>query len=288
MSAAGTERVTAPVATFEERSSPGGLARSAVVEAADRLWEASSSKRPCAPVRDVLAVDSIEDAYAVQQINVARDVHGGGRLVGWKVGLTSPAVQRQLGVDQPDFGALLADGSYGDDEPVPLGGLLQPKVEAEVAFVLERDLHDGPVTAVDIIRATGFVMPVIEVADSRIDDWDITIVDTIADRASAGVYVVGPKPTKLSAIDLREVQMVMTRGGEVVSEGSGAACLGHPVNAVVWLANTLAAMGQPLEAGHVVLSGALGPMVAVTGAGCYEAVLTGLGSVRATFEGEAA
>jgi 2-keto-4-pentenoate hydratase len=279
-------------ATFpgEHRSPRDGQhgAGSAVDEAARRLREAAISKRPCAPVRDLLTDDSIDDAYAVQQINLQREIDGGRRLLGWKIGLTSSAVQRQLGVDQPDFGALVAEGGYGDDEPIPLGRLLQPKVEAEVAFVLDRDLTEGPVTAVDVIRATSFVMPVIEVADSRIAGWDITIVDTIADNASAGVFVLGPKPTRLSDIDLREVQMAMTKDGTPVSAGSGAACLGHPVNAVVWLANTLAALGRPLEAGHVVLSGALGPMVAVAEAGRYEAVLTGLGSVRARFSGEAA
>jgi 2-keto-4-pentenoate hydratase len=256
---------------------------SAIQSAADRLRAAAEAGQPCAPVRNVLPAGAIGDAYAVQQVNTQRALHAGGRLAGWKVGLTVPAVQRQLGVDQPDFGALLADLAFGDDEPIALERLLQPAVEAEVAFVLNRGLREAPVTAVDVLRATAFVLPVIEVVDSRIAGWDITLVDTIADNASSGVFVLGPNPTRLSDIDLREVRMAMTREGEKVSEGSGAACLGHPVNAVVWLANTLAALGRPLEAGHVVLSGALGPMVAVGGPGCYEAVLDGLGSVRARF-----
>ncbi len=255
----------------------------AIDNAADRLRAAAEAGRPCAPVRDVLPAGAIGDAYAVQQINTQRALQRGGRLVGWKIGLTAPAVQRQLGVDQPDFGVLLADRTFGDDEPIALQRLLQPAVEAEVGFVLDGDLREAPVTAVDVLRATAFVLPVIEVADSRIAGWDITIVDTIADNASSGVFVLGANPTRLSDVDLREVRMTMTCEGEKVSEGSGAACLGHPVNAVVWLANTLAAMGRPLEAGHVVLSGALGPMVSVGGPGQYEAVLDGLGSVRATF-----
>ncbi len=262
-----------------------GAEASATDEAAARLRDAARTRQPCQPVRDLLPAGSLEAAYAVQQLNTERQLDGGHRLVGWKIGLTSPAVQRQLGVGQPDFGALLADGSYGDDQPIPLEGLMQPKVEAEVAFVLERGLGESPVTAVDVLRATAFVVPAIEVADSRITGWDITIVDTVADNASAGAFVVGPKPTRLADIDLHEVQMHMTYNGNTVSEGAGSACLGHPVNAVVWLANTLASLGQPLQAGQLVLSGALGPMATVDQAGSYEAVLTGLGSVRATFSG---
>jgi len=255
----------------------------AIDDAAVRLRAAAQAGRPCAPVRDMLPVGAIGDAYAVQQVNIQRALGGGGRLVGWKIGLTAAAVQRQLGVDQPDFGVLLADRAFGDDEPIALQRLLQPAVEAEVAFVLGRDLREAPVTAVDVLRATEFVLPAIEVVDSRIAGWDITIVDTIADNASSGVFVLGPNPTRLSDVDLRAVRMTMTCEGEKVSEGCGADCLGHPVNAVVWLANTLAALGRPLEAGHLVLSGALGPMVSVGGPGQYEAVLGGLGSVRATF-----
>jgi 2-keto-4-pentenoate hydratase len=279
----------APITTKDERQAGQQEAQgqgSGVAAAAARLAEAAVSGRPCAPVRDLLAGGSVEDAYAVQEINTRRELDGGQRLLGWKIGLTSPAVQRQLGVDQPDFGALLADGGFGDDEPIPLRTLMQPKLEAEVGFVLDHDLDQGPVTAIDVLRATAFVLPVFEVADSRVAGWDITIVDTVADNASAGAFVMGSKPTRLTDVDLREVEMRVMHQGAVVSEGSGAACLGHPVNAVVWLANTLLTVGRSLRAGDLVLSGALGPMVSVSGAGQYEAVLGGLGSVRATFTGE--
>lgn len=280
--------MTAATAPDERQARQDDLQGPEVTAAADRLREAAASGRPCAPVRDLLGAGSVADAYAVQEINTRLQLDSGRRLLGWKIGLTSPAVQQQLGVDQPDFGALLADGSYGDDEPIALRRLLQPKLEAEVGFVLDRDLDRGPVTAIDVLRATAFVLPVIEVADSRIAGWDITIVDTVADNASAGAFVVGSKPTLLTDVDLREVGMRVTHRGTVVSEGSGAACLGHPVNAVVWLANTLLSVGRTLRAGELVLSGALGPMVAVSGAGRYEAVLSGLGSVRATFTGDLA
>jgi 2-keto-4-pentenoate hydratase len=234
-------------------------------------------------VRDLLGTGSIDDAYAVQRINADRMLAEGHRVVGWKIGLTSVAVQSQLGVDQPDFGVLFAAMCAGDDEPIELNELLQPRVEAEVAFVLGADVETDQITTVDVLRATDFVTPAIEVVDSRIAEWDITIVDTIADNASSGRFVVGARPTPLRDVDLRGVQMTLSADGEVVSKGSGAACLSHPVNAVVWLANTLVARGQALRAGDVVLSGALGPMHPVTPGTRYEAILDGLGSVRATF-----
>jgi 2-keto-4-pentenoate hydratase len=152
---------------------------------------------------------------------------------------------------------------------------------------MDRDLTDRPVTAVDVIRATAFVLPAIEIVDSRVAGWDITIVDTVADNASSGMYVIGPKPTRLTDIDLRMATMAMSASGEVVSEGSGAACLSHPVNAVVWLANTVAGLGQPLRAGDLVLSGALGAMVPAKAGVTYEATIDGLGTVRAAFAEEA-
>lgn len=257
----------------------------AVERAAALLREASADRVPCPPVRDLLPGASVADAYAVQQLNTAQELAKGRRRVGWKIGLTSLAVQQQLGVDQPDFGMLFADTLVGDDEVVEPGQLLQPRVEAEVAFVLEHDLAEREITGIDVLRATAFVLPAIEIVDSRVAGWDITIIDTVADNASSGMFVVGPKPTRLTDVDLRTVKMTLHAGEELISEGSGAACLSHPVNAVVWLANTLIGLGQPLRAGEVVLSGALGPMRDVEAGRNYEAVLDGLGSVRANFSG---
>lgn len=236
-------------------------------------------------MRDLLPNASIEDAYAVQDLNTQLAVSGGARLVGWKIGLTSPAVQAQLGVDQPDFGALLAHSFSGDDLEIDGEDLLQPRVEAEVAFVLERDLPRGPVTAGDVLLAAAFVLPAIEIVDSRIEGWDITIIDTVADNASSGRVVLGPSPVPLDRIDLAGVTMEMSDGDRTVSSGTGAACLGHPMNAVVWLANTLDTIGQPLRAGQIVLSGALGPMHSVEAGRLYTADISGLGSVRARFAG---
>lgn len=254
-----------------------------VAEAARLLREAYESRTPCAPIRDLLPEGSIEVAYAVQRMNTELGVDQGRRIVGWKTGLTSRAVQTQLGVDRPDFGVLFADTCYGDGEPVPLSRLLQPRVEAEVAFVLGRDLPTAQITHADVLGATAFVLPSIEIVDSRIADWQIQIVDTVADNASSGLFVLGGRPARLHDVDLHDVAMDLRLGDEVVSSGTGAACLAHPVNAVVWLANTLASVGTPLRAGDVVMSGSLGPVVPVNGPCTFVATFDGLGTVRAEF-----
>lgn len=257
----------------------------ALDEAATLLVDAATTGVPCPPLREMHPGATIDDGYAVQQ-EVIRRTKSGVRRVGRKIGLTSPAVQTQMGVSNPDFGVLFADMAYGDSEPIPAGRLLQPRVEAEVAFVLGRDLPDRSVIASDVLRATEMVVAAVEVVDSRIRDWDISIYDTVADNASSGVFVLGGSPRRLTDVDdLRDISMELTCEGDVVSSGSGAACLGHPVNAVVWLANAVAERGAPLAAGEVILSGALGPLAAVTPGRTYEATFTGLGAVRATFEG---
>ena len=251
--------------------------------AAARLVEAIRTGTPCEPIRDLLPTGTIDDGYAVQQL-VAAATSADRRLVGRKIGLTSPAVQRQMGVDSPDFGLLYADMSYGDAQPIPHGSLLQPRVEAEVAFVLGADLAEYPVTTADVLRATDFVVAAIEVVASRIRDWDISIVDTVADNASSGAFVLGCAPRSLrETVDLRECQMRLTCEGDESSTGTGAACLGHPVNAVTWLANAVALRGAPLRASEVILSGSLGPLVPAESGRTYEATISGLGSVRATF-----
>ncbi|MFV0316191.1 MAG: 2-keto-4-pentenoate hydratase [Microthrixaceae bacterium] len=251
--------------------------------ASRRLVDAAAGHTPCEPVRDLLADATIDEAYAVARhsIEISRS---GARRVGRKIGLTSPVVQAQMGVDVPDFGVLFEDMALGDSQPVPADRLLQPKVEGEIAFVLGEDLPERTVTASEVLRATEFVVAAIEVVDSRIRDWDITIIDTVADNASSGMFVLGGAPRRITDVDLRAVEMEMTDGDEVVSAGTGAACLGHPVNAVVWLANTVAQLGEPLRAGEVILSGSLGPLAAVERGRTYEATFGGLGSVRAVFE----
>ncbi|MGY5000867.1 2-keto-4-pentenoate hydratase [Streptomyces griseus] len=271
-----------------ERPAPSGPSAEsapspAVVAAADALAEAAARATVCPPVRTLLPADDLTTAYAVQQLGVRRALTRGRRLTGRKIGLTSPAVQRQLGVDQPDFGALFADMAVPEGTAVPAGLLLQPKVEAEVALVIDRDLSQSDCTVADVMAATGFCLAALEIVDSRIGGWDISIVDTVADNASSGLYVLGSRPVPLNGLDLRAVTMTLTRNGEPASAGTGADCLGSPLNAAAWLASTLAAAGDPLRAGDVVLTGALGPMVPAAPGDVFEAQISALGSVRAEF-----
>jgi len=256
--------------------------------AADRLWQAAQWRTPCPPIRDLVASDDVEAAYAISSINVARRIAAGAVRVGRKIGLTSEAVQRQLGVSTPDFGALLDDMVVAPGGMVPAGALIQPKAEAEVAFVLTADL-DGPLDDVSEVRAAiGGAMAAIEIVDSRIADWDITYADTVADNASCGMYVVSDVAVPLSEVEPVDVAMTMTINGEAASTGSGAACLGDPLNAVLWLARTLRDVGDPLRAGEVVLSGALGPMAVVRPGDVVETTITGLGTVSVAFAEESA
>lgn len=252
-----------------------------LIEAAERLWNAQAMRRPCAPVRDL--VHTVDEAYAVQRLNVERTLAEGHRAAGCKIGLTSQAVQRQLGVDQPDFGTLFDTCQHLGGEVVPMTHLLQPRVEAEVALVLGADLDAEDLTVDHVIEATDYVVPALEVVDSRIAGWDITLVDTVADNASSGRFVLGRTPVTLSQVDLAAVTMTMTVNGELRSQGTGADCLGHPLQAALWLATTMARLGSPLRRGDVVLTGALGPMAPVVSGDVVVADIAGLGDVSATF-----
>lgn len=251
--------------------------------AAQLLHTAASSGHTIAPLRDRLAIADQATAYAIQEANTQRGLAAGRRLVGRKIGLTSLAVQAQLGVNQPDFGMLFADMAVGDGEPVALGRLIQPKVEAEVALVIGRDLTHDRHTYADLIRATEYALPAIEIVDSRIENWNIRFVDTVADNASSGLFVLGGRPVKLADLDLTACAMEMKRGETVVSSGNGRACLGSPLNAAVWLADMMVRCGRPLQAGDIVLTGALGPMVAVQSGDRFDVRIDGLGTVSALF-----
>ncbi|WP_292934219.1 fumarylacetoacetate hydrolase family protein [Noviherbaspirillum sp.] len=237
-----------------------------VKELAARLRSAENTRQPVAPVRGEIALDDMAAAYAVQQANVDARVANGERIVGRKIGLTS-----------------FADMAYGDGEPMPLSRLIQPKAEAEIALVLKHDLTRERHTFADIIGATDYALAAIEVVDSRIQHWDIRFVDTVADNASSALFVLGSRPVPLADLDLVAATMTLSRDGEVLSRGSGAACLGNPLNAAVWLADMMVKMNTPLRAGDVLMTGALGPMVPVTQPGTFTAQIDGLGSVRAVF-----
>lgn len=252
-------------------------------QAAHMLREAEAKGEAIAPLRESFEQLDIDSAYAIQQLNTEQRLQQGRRIVGRKIGLTSKSVQAQLGVDQPDFGVLFDDMGYGSGEVIPWAVLQQPKAEAEIAFVLGRDLDMSNPGLVDVLDAIAYALPALEVVGSRIAAWNIRIVDTIADNASSSAYVLGTTPRRLADLDLEMCGMVMERRGEPVSVGVGMACLGNPLNAVVWLARKMAELGQPLRAGDLLLSGALGPMVAVQPGDVIEARISGLGSVRAVF-----
>ena len=257
---------------------------SAVAEAAARLARAAREHRPCPPVRDLLGPTDISLAYAVQRRVVGDRIAAGARVVGRKIGLTSASVQRQVGVDRPDFGVLLDDMDVSDLPAVPSGRLLQPRAEAEIAFVLAADLDADDLDLARVRAAVGHAVAALEIVDSRVADWDIAITDTVADNASSGLFVLGRQPVAPSEFEPREVGMRLYADGRLASEGDGAACLGDPLAALLWLARTARDFGDPLRAGQVVLSGALGPLVPTPPGSTVRAEMTGgLGSVTATF-----
>ncbi|MDH0893055.1 MULTISPECIES: fumarylacetoacetate hydrolase family protein [unclassified Pseudomonas] len=252
-------------------------------QAADALAQARQRREPCAQISATFGITTLTEAYAVQEINTRRALDQGRRLVGRKVGLTSTAVQQQLGVDQPDFGMLFADMEIADGEGVDCSRLIQPKAEGEIAFVLGRDLPDADTTLAELMSAVEYLLPAIEIVDSAIVDWRITLADTVADNASSALYVLGKQPTRLSALDLRLEGMLLEKNRRQASIGVGAACLGNPLDACLWLARTMAEFGRPLVAGDVLLSGALGPMTQVVPGDHLHLRLTRLGEVGCHF-----
>lgn len=261
--------------------------RNLIEQAALALRKATESATPIEPIRTIVGTDSdVDVGYAVQDVNTEADIAAGRRVCGRKIGVTAKVVMDMIGVDQPDFGTLFADMEYGDGVPIEPGRLLQPRAEAEVALVLEQDLDKGQHSFNDIIRATAYALPSIEIVDSRIANWDITIVDTVADNASCGVYVLGGRPVGLDRFDLRTVPMTMTINGTEATSGVGADCLHHPLNAARWLADTLSERGVPLRAGDVVMTGSLGAMKPIGPGDRVEADFGPLGTVTTYLEPE--
>jgi 2-keto-4-pentenoate hydratase len=236
------------------------------------------------PLRDALAPTNAAGAYAVQAINTRYWQRAGRKVVGRKVGLTAKAVQAQLGVDQPDFGVLFDDMQIADGGVLRSAQVLQPKAEAEVALILSSDIDTLDATAETVAAAVRGVVAAIEIVDSRIADWKITFADTVADNGSSAFFVLGPDEKLLQGLDLYTCGMALEVNGAIASIGAGAACLGHPLEAAAWLARTLSAAGEPLRAGDIVLTGALGPMVALSPGDRVEAKIGGLGSVAFTYE----
>jgi 2-keto-4-pentenoate hydratase len=256
-----------------------------IYAAARRLAKAEAAGVPCPPVRDLIGPSDVASAYRVQNLFNQIRTHG-DRVVGRKIGATSLAVQQQLGVDQPDFGVLYAAMAYWDSDVIPIARLLQPRVEAEIAFMLQADLADGNLDITQCRAAVEYAVSALEIVDSRIANWDISFADTVADNASSGVYVLSRNRVAMADFEPVDVVMEMRIDGAVVSTGTGDACLGDPLAALAWLARRAREFDAPLRAGQLVLSGALGPMVSINAGSTVEANITCLGPVTATFQND--
>jgi 2-oxopent-4-enoate hydratase len=258
---------------------------------ADALLQAQETGVPCEPLTAHKEDLTVSEAYDIQLRNIRQrnrmGLHGRpARLVGRKIGITSKAVQGWLNVSEPDFGCLLDDMMVTHGETAPIQLMLQPRVEGEIAFVLKRDLEGPGVTPLDVITATDYLLPALEIIDSRVADWKIKYEDTIADNASSGFFVLGNQPKSIRDVDLDLCGLALLQNGRVKSTGAGLACLGDPVHAVVWLANALGKMGTGIKAGEVILSGALGPVIPVSQGDHIEARISGLGNVACRFDEE--
>lgn len=254
----------------------------------DELYTAWQERRTVAPLLQREPEITLEDAYKIQLQYIKRRVEAGEKIVGKKIGVTSKPVQEFLGVFQPDFGQLTEGMVYQEGEDIDLSKLIQPKAEAELAFVLKEDLVGPGITAMDVIRATDYVAPCFEIVDSRITDWQIKIQDTVADNASCGVYVIGKDKADPRDFDMTLAGMVVEKNGELLSTATGAAVQGSPANAVAWLANTLGELGIPFRAGEVILSGSQSQLIPVVDGDELVCTIGGLGTCRARFTGRAA
>jgi 2-keto-4-pentenoate hydratase len=252
-------------------------------EISDELLAAYPAREPVEPLIGRYEDFTLDDAYEIQQLQVTRWLEDGARIKGHKVGLTSAAMQRQMGVDSPDYGVLLDRMFWREHEPIPASVFIQPRIEPEMAFVLDGPLTGPGVTVADAIGAVAYVLPALELIDSRIRDWKIGLLDTIADNASSGGVVLGSTPRALDAVDLRLAGCNLVRNGEVAGTGAGGAVLGSPLSSLVWLANTLGARGVALEPGHVILPGSITASIPVAAGDVVTATFAGLGSVTARF-----
>jgi 2-oxopent-4-enoate/cis-2-oxohex-4-enoate hydratase len=251
----------------------------------NQLYDAFVSGTTITALRETWPEITLDDAYRIQECFIQRRVDAGEVIVGKKIGVTSKPVQDFLGVFQPDFGQLTSHMIYAEGDTINLDELIQPKAEAELAFILKQDLVGPGITAMDVIRATDYVVPCFEIVDSRITHWNIKIQDTVADNASCGVYVLGESRGDPRKLDLTLAGMVLEKNGELLSTSTGAAVQGSPVNAVAWLANTLGELGIPFRAGEVILSGSQSQLVAVEDGDTLTCTIGGLGSCSVTFKG---
>lgn len=254
-----------------------------IAEFANKLAHAELSGTGTDPLTSMDPELTENDAYYIQLENIKKKLAEGQKIVGKKIGLTSLAMQQMLGVNEPDYGHLLDGMAVENGGFIPAEQVLQPKVEAEIAFILKEDLRGPNVTTLDVLQATDYVVPALEIVGSRIKDWKIKLADTIADNASSGMYVLGGKPTKITDIDLELIGMVFTKNGELVNTGVGAAALGNPATCVAWLANRLADFDIPLRSGEVILSGALSAAEEAKAGDTFTARFAHIGQVSVRF-----
>jgi len=249
---------------------------------ADLLYHSSKTRIAIAPLTETFAGLTVDDAYHIQLLNIERAVKEGQVISGKKIGLTSPGIQKQLGVNEPDYGHLFESMNCKNGE-VKTDHFLQPKIEAEIAFILKADLSGGKVTPADVMQAADYVVGAFEIVDSRVADWKIKLIDTISDNASSGCYVLGDKRVSAAFIDLAGETMKLYKNGELINQGDGAAVLGNPCNAVAWLANRLYDYGVVLKKGEVILSGAFSAAPEAVRGDLFEAEFGSLGKVTAKF-----
>jgi 2-keto-4-pentenoate hydratase len=253
-------------------------------ELAAELAQAERSREPLTPMTGRHNDIDVVDAYEIQLINIRQRVAEGARVIGHKVGLSSKAMQQMMGVDEPDYGHLLDEMQVYEDRAVRTANYLYPRVEVEVGFILAEDLPGADCTEEDVLNGTAAFAPAIELIDTRIKDWKIGLCDTIADNASSAGWVLGPGRVKPSDIDIKAIDAVLTRNGEVVAEGRSDAVLGNPVTAVAWLARKVESFGVRLKAGDIVLPGSCTRAIDARPGDAFVADFTGLGSVRLSFE----
>ncbi|BEQ15606.1 2-keto-4-pentenoate hydratase [Desulfoferula mesophila] len=253
-----------------------------IAQAAKSLAQAAKDRKPIAALTETYPGITVEEAYRIQTINVDARIKAGARVVGKKIGLTSPAMQQMLGVDEPDYGVLLDDMLVYQGVAFETGTLLQPRIEGEIAFVMGKDLM-GPVTPAEVALAVAGVTPALEIIDSRIKDWKIKIQDTVADNASSAAIVIGASLIPLGELDLRHVGFVLTKNGRLAGTGAGAAVLGSPIQSVAWLINKMAEMGVGVKAGEIILSGAASAAVDVAPGDSIHLVVDRLGEVACCF-----
>jgi 2-keto-4-pentenoate hydratase len=252
--------------------------------AADELLAAYRTGKTLPPLTSTYPGLTVDEAYAIQQRQTVTRTGAGAGIVGFKIGLTSAAMQQQLGVDQPDYGHLFTDMLHAADTPIPTSAFLQPRAEPEIALVLAQPLRGPGLSVADVLSATAYALPAIEIIDSRITDWRIGLEDTIADNASSGGLVLGGTPTAITGRDLSLLGCVLRRNGRIQHTAAGAAVMGSPLLAATWLANTLTTRGVALAAGHVILTGSITAAIAVQAGDSITATLDHLGTVTAVFD----